>query len=85
MSREQGPSPEEIEIKSENPDDTKLKEFWDQYSTEELKEAIKPGDPMNDMWGKTPNHGELGEDFNPTRSHDEIVREILEERGEKVD
>jgi hypothetical protein len=49
MSKEQGPSPEEMGIKNENSDDAKLKEFWDQYSTEELKRAIEPGDPMDDM------------------------------------
>ncbi|MAF13864.1 MAG: hypothetical protein CMI53_03155 [Parcubacteria group bacterium] len=85
MSKEQGPSPEEMGIKNENSDDAKLKEFWDQYSTEELKRAIEPGDPMDDMWGMTPDAGELGEDFNPTKSSKDVVNKILEERGENVD
>ena len=88
MFREQSPSPEEMGMKNEDsgeyPDDVKLKNYWNQYSTEELKESLEP-DPMGDMQGMTPDQGEFGDDFNPSKHNKEIVKEILKERGEKVD
>jgi hypothetical protein len=80
MFKEQGFTPEIGDNQAEKKDDIKLKEYWEKYSTDELKEALKPGDPMDDMWGMTPDHNEFGEDFNPSKSNQEVIEEILKER-----
>lgn len=92
MSREQGPSPEKLSSNEPSPEESQandaLREYWDELSTKDLKQALNPeDDTMGDMHGMSPAIGEVkySGDTRPTKSSEEIAKEILEERGEKID
>jgi hypothetical protein len=66
------------EQQSEN--QAKLKAFWERYTDEELIESLDNKDPMHDMWGRTPDIGELG-GYEPTMQDNiDAINAILEER-----